>query len=167
VPLNFCQEQVAEAPAADTDEGADTETALDQELAQLLDSVAQARVKHRTLHRVQRMYEKRLPALHSDAARLAAISKSMVQATSSTTGASTGTGTPSTSPSLSELTTQAAEAVVLCSRLSAAAADGTSDQSATSKSTSLQGGRSRQSFGGVMSQFERDVKEMGGGRRST
>ncbi len=143
-----------------------TNESLDTEIAELVQAVAAARVRHRTLQRVQRMYAKRLPALQSDAARLTAISDSMVHTTAAETASASGAASsagPSGTPSLSELTTQAAEAVALCSRLTAAA-DGSA--AATSVNGEKQArGKARQSFGGVMSQFERDVKKLGGGKR--
>ena len=131
----------------------------------MTEAVAAARVRHRTLQRVQRMYSKRMPALRSDAERLSAISQSMVHASTAQDGASAAAATaspsaPSGAPSLAELTTQAAEAVALCDRLAEAAG---STSGADSKPASR--GKARQSFGGVMSQFERDVKKLGGGQR--
>ena len=117
------------------------------------------------------MYSKRLPALESDAKRLSAISQSMVQATvpeggvPSSAPAGASSGASSGAPSLAELTTQAAEAVALCERLSAAAGSA-GGHSGESKPAGAGRGKARQSFGGVMSQFERDVKTLGGGKRT-
>ena len=152
-----------ESEEADTQGSEDAEAAeLDAEIAQLAEAVAAARVRHRTLQRVQRMYTKRMPALQSDAERLSAISQSMVQAsTQEGSSSAAAPSAPSGAPSLAELTSQAAEAVVLCGRLAEAAGTaGGADGKPASR------GKARQSFGGVMSQFERDVKKLGGGQRT-
>lgn len=136
--------------------------ALAAELEELKASVAKARSKHRALLSIKRLYEKRLPAARSSAQALKDAMGTLATPETSTGGGGEEASRPgpSTQATVADLVSEAAEVAAMCGRLSAAAGDQSGGNSGSSKR-----GRSRQSFGGVLSQYERDVKTMGGGVR--